>query len=284
MPACHRRQVFAALHGVVHPSIGVYRRLISHQFLGKGMRTDIANWCRDCQACQRSKTTRKPAVAVHPIPVPSRRFSYVHVDLVGPLPTSAEGWSYIMTMMDRSTRRIEAAPVRDTAAATCADTLIDAWVARFGVPAVIASDRGTQFTSQVWAILCRKLGIQHTTTTAYQPQSNGLVERAHCQLKEGLKESLASHAWPSHLPWVLLGMRTTPKDDSAVSSAELVYGIPLVLPSEFVDAAEPPAADFRPGPSFIPTRPIRQPQQETNKQLQQAYIRRRGATSSLTPL
>jgi transposase InsO family protein len=76
------------------------------------------------------------------------------------------------------------------AAATCADTLITAWVARFGVLAVITSNRGTQFTSQVWSILCRKLGILHTTTTAYHPQSNGLVERAHCQLKEGLKTRL----------------------------------------------------------------------------------------------
>jgi hypothetical protein len=164
--------------------------------------------------------------AVQPIPVPSCRFSHVHVDLVGPLPTSAEGWSYIMTMMDRSNRWLEATPVRDMAAATCADTLIAAWVARFGVPAVITSDRGTQFTSQVWTILCRKLGIQHTTTTAYHPQSNGLVERAHRQLKEGLKTRLASHAWPAHLPWVLLGMRTMPKDDSPIYSAE--YSNPIV--------------------------------------------------------
>jgi hypothetical protein len=41
-----------------------------------------------------------------------------------------------------------------------------------------------------------------------------------------------------------------------------------------------------PGLSFIPTRPIRQPQQEANRQLQQArwvYIRRGGATPPLTP-
>ncbi len=85
--ACHRRQVFAALHGVAHPGIRASRRLISHRFLWKGMRTDIANWCRDFQACQRSKTTRQPAAAVQPIPVPSGRFSHVHVDLVGPHPT-----------------------------------------------------------------------------------------------------------------------------------------------------------------------------------------------------
>ncbi len=168
-----------------------------------------------------------------------------------------------MTMMDRSTRWLEATSVRNMAAATCANTLITTWVARFGVPAVITSDRGTQFTSQVWSILCRKLGIIHTTTTAYHPQSNGLVKRAHLQVKEGLKTRLASHEWPAYLPWVLLGMRTLPKDDSAISSAELVYGAPLVLPGEFVDAAKPSAADFlehvRPGLVSIPTRPICRP-------------------------
>jgi hypothetical protein len=73
--------------------------------------------------------------------------------------------------------------------------------------------------------------------------------------KEGLKTRLASHEWPAYLPWVLLGMRTTPKDVSAISSAELVYGTPLVLPGEFLDAAELPAADFlehvQPGPFAI---------------------------------
>jgi hypothetical protein len=81
----------------------VDRCLISHRFLWSWMRIDIANWCRDCQACQMSKTTRQSAAAVQPIPVPSRRYSHMHMDLVSPLPTSTEEWSYI-TMMDRSTR------------------------------------------------------------------------------------------------------------------------------------------------------------------------------------
>jgi hypothetical protein len=66
-------EVFAALHGVAHPGIRASRCLIAHRFLWKGMRADIANWCRDCQeACQRRRTTRHPAAAVQPIPVPSR--------------------------------------------------------------------------------------------------------------------------------------------------------------------------------------------------------------------
>jgi hypothetical protein len=47
-----------------------------------------------------------------------------------------------------------------------------------------------------------------------------------------------------HLPWVLLGLRTAPKEDSGVSAAELVYGAVLALPAEFLSTAEPPVADF----------------------------------------
>ncbi len=41
---------------------------------------------------------------------------------------------------------------------------------------VITSDRGAQFISAIWNSLCSKLRVKHSTTMAYQPQSNGLVE------------------------------------------------------------------------------------------------------------
>ncbi len=81
-------------------------------------------------------------------------------------------------------------------------------------------------------------------TTAYHPQANGMVERAHRQLKDALRARLAGSSWPEHLPWVLLGLRVAPKEDSGISSAELVTGSPLTLPGEFVDVPEPPAEEF----------------------------------------
>jgi hypothetical protein len=47
-----------------------------------------------------------------------------------------------------------------------------------------------------------------------------------------------------HLPWVLLGLQTAPKEDSGILAAELVYGAALALPAEFLSTAEPPATDF----------------------------------------
>jgi hypothetical protein len=81
-------------------------------------------------------------------------------------------------------------------------------------------------------------------TNAYHPQSNGMVERMHGQLKAALRAWLAGSSWPEHLPWVLLGLRTAPKEDNGVSAAELVYRAVLVLPAEFLSTAEPLAAEL----------------------------------------
>ncbi len=135
------------------------------------------------------------------------------------------------------------------------------WIARYGVPAQLTSDRGVQFSSAVWKILCERLGIVHNLTTAYHPQSTGMIERWHRQLKDALRARLAGSKWPGHIPWVLLSLFTTPKEDAAVSSAELVFGVPLVLPGELLEVKEPPAAVFleklrvQP-PNSLPTRPL----------------------------
>jgi hypothetical protein len=125
--------------------------------------------------------------------------------------------------------------MRSTTAVDCANTVIAAWVSQFGVTDVVTSDRGPQFTSAAWAALCDKLNILHHQTTAYHPQSNGMVERFHRQLKDALWARECGAEWAAHLPWVLLGLRAAPKEDSAVSSAELVYGSPLRLPGQLPD-------------------------------------------------
>jgi hypothetical protein len=41
---------------------------------------------------------------VQPIEVPVKRFSHVHIDIVGPLPAANGGYSHLFTVVDRSTR------------------------------------------------------------------------------------------------------------------------------------------------------------------------------------
>jgi len=232
VPVSLRKQLFEAIHNLAHPGTRASRRLIAAKYVWRGLNKDVAAWCRACQHCARGKVTRQPQAPVQPIQIPQQRFSHIHLDIVGPLPASSSGHTHLLTIIDRSTRWLEAVPLSSTSAEACADAVCSAWIARFGVPAAMTSDRGRQFTSAVWTSLCSTLGVEHCTTTSYHPQSNGMVERAHRQLKDALRSRLAGSRWLEHLPWVLLGLRAAPKEDSALSSAEMVFGTQLRLPGE----------------------------------------------------
>jgi hypothetical protein len=84
------------------------------------------------------------------------------------------------------------------------------------------------------------LGKQSINTTAFHLQSNDMVERCNGQLKAAL---WARMEWPDHLPWVLFVTSSAPKEDSTISSAELMSSTTLSLP-EFIQSAEPKAEQF----------------------------------------
>lgn len=84
-----------------------------------------------------------------------------------------------------------------------------------------------------------------------------MLERAHRQLKDALCARLAATDWPAHLPWVLLGLRSAPKEAQDVLSADLIYGSPVALPGQLVGAPAPSATDLadlasQPGALSIP--------------------------------
>lgn len=95
------------------------------------------------------------------------------------------------------------------------------------------TDRGQQFESALWSQLMQLLGTRRFCTTAYHPIANDLVQRFHRQLKGALKCLTDSIHWTKALPMILLGIRTTLKQDLKCTTAEMVYGTTLRLPGEF---------------------------------------------------
>jgi transposase InsO family protein len=91
-----------------------------------------------------------------------------------------------MTIVDRTTRWVEAVPLKGISAEACIEAFMSHWIARFGVPETVTSERGSQFSSFAWSLFCDLLGVRHAMTTAYHSQANGMVERVHRQLKDSL--------------------------------------------------------------------------------------------------
>lgn len=73
--------------------------------------------------------------------VPGQRFDHVNGDLVGPLSLS-RGHTYLLTMVDRATRCLEAVPLSLIATAVVARAFVGSWVARAGAPLDLSSDKG----------------------------------------------------------------------------------------------------------------------------------------------
>ncbi|GBN19492.1 Uncharacterized protein K02A2.6 [Araneus ventricosus] len=185
IPKTHRYQVFRNLHDLAHPGVRATVRLICSRFVWPKMKQDIVNFTRSCIACQKSKIFRHVHSPLAEFKVPNQRFVHINIALIGPLPSS-QGFSYCLTAIDRFSRWPEAMPLTDIRAETVAQALYSGWISRFGVPQRISTDRGAQFTSDVFHSLAKTFGIRLSHTAAYHPQANGAIERWHRTLKAAI--------------------------------------------------------------------------------------------------
>lgn len=233
VPISMRKSIFEKLHSLSHPSVRATRRLIITKYFWPNMRKDINQWASSCLACQRSKIYKHTKSPIHKIEIPAGRFDHIHMDLVGPLPIS-NGYRYLLTVIDRNSRWPEAYPLRDISARTVSKIFVENYIPRFGVPSKITVDQGKQFTSNLFNELTILMGSHKIHTSPYHPQANGMIERFHRQLKTSIKASNDSTNWSELIPFILLGLRSSVKEDLECSPAELVYGQTLRLPGELV--------------------------------------------------
>ena len=73
-------------------------------------------------------------------------------------------------------------------AKTVTQAMIRHWLTVFDVPAVICSDRGTQFVGAWFCLMCKYMGVRHARTVAYHSRSNGRAEVAGRQLFEMFRQ------------------------------------------------------------------------------------------------
>ncbi|KMQ87188.1 reverse ribonuclease integrase [Lasius niger] len=169
---------------------------IAQLYYWPGMFRDIARHVRACDICLAHKASQqRPAGNLHTAPV-AAPWHQVSVDLVGPLPRSNHGHTWLLTMQDRFTKWLEVAPLRKATSVNVTRALTDRVIYRHGCPQWLISDNGTQLKSRQLEKLMTTFGIQHRTSPPYTPQCNP-VERANRTLKTMLAQY---HETTGHSP------------------------------------------------------------------------------------
>ncbi|XP_064110379.1 uncharacterized protein LOC135218159 [Macrobrachium nipponense] len=91
---------------------------------------------------------------------------------------------------------------------------------------VLQTDCGTNFTSRNFKRKIEELGVKHTTSTPYHPESQGQVERFHQTLKSVLKKFCfeTGSEWDKELQYALFATRSIQNETIGLSPFKLVFG------------------------------------------------------------
>ena len=123
---------------------------------------DIRQFVEKCAVCQTEKSDHTLAkgmlMSTH---IPESKWSEIPLDFVTDLPPSATGLDSILVTVDKATRMVHLAPCRKNITASGTAQLLWNTVIRYhGLPRVIYSDRGPQFTARAWQELWKLTGTK----------------------------------------------------------------------------------------------------------------------------
>ncbi len=140
-------------------------------------------------------------------------FDCVVFDVIGPLPTTANGNRFILTMIDYFSKWAEAYALLNHKAETVADCIVKRWIAHHGIPVRIHSDNAPEFRGHVITRLKKMLSMKGTFTMPYRPQSNGLCERMNQTIENIIKCTVREDRinWDKSLDLVMMAYRSNPQ-------------------------------------------------------------------------
>ena len=159
--------------------------------------------------------------------------------MVGPLKGGTHKQRYLLVMVDKFTKWIEAKPVKTAESGPVID-FISGVVHRYGVPHSIITDNDTNFTADEVKLWCKNMGIKLDYASVYHPQTNGQVEQANGLIMSGIKPGLVRSLtksdthWVEELDSVLWRLRTTPNRTTGFTPFFMVYGAEAVLPCDII--------------------------------------------------
>jgi hypothetical protein len=236
------KDVVIRSHEEGHFGIKRTSEILATRFWWPLWKSDVHRIVLNCQVCckrkgphQRSNLQVKRYTAGSP-------FQRIALDIAGPFPVTERGSKYICCVGDLYTKWIEAFPIPNFSASTICELLVQHVISRFGVPEEIHSDRGSNFESEIFALICERLSIRKTRSTPYRPQSDGFIEKFNRTMVDALsKMAQVQKDWDLLLCLILMFYRATVQNSTGCSPALLMLGREINLP---IDIMYPPQIDF----------------------------------------
>lgn len=159
---------------------------VRKRFTWKNMIADVINFVNSCETCKKLKNQNPPKTPFLPAPVPTEPAQKISMDLLGPL----KNHSFILTVIDHFSRHLELYNLHQITANAVTKAFLS-YISTHGKPNIALTDKGSQFTSDLFHAICKKIKIHIKHTTVCNPQANGLSERINTQIKTAINTMLS---------------------------------------------------------------------------------------------
>lgn len=202
-------------------------RLENHGIDWPSRYRDVQIFVRRCPCCQLMRQIKVP-ITTNPYTVATYYpMDRLNVDTIGPLPEDKDGYKHILVVIDAFTRFVELYRTKDTTGESAAEALVQ-HVGRYGTPAEIMTDRGTQFRNDLISALQRQLQVEHSFGAPYSHEENSMVERANKEVNRHLRNIVfhdkIKSEWSLSLPIVQRILNSQVHHATKVSPAQLLFG------------------------------------------------------------
>jgi len=212
--------------------------LLTRKYFWPNMDQEVTQYVKSCAICQKIKARRhKPYGEMQALPRPLQPMTEITMDFITDLPPSmldACVYDSILVIVDRCTRWAMYIPVNKTITASeLAQVFYSKWVAMYGLPDGIVSDRGSVFTSDYWSALAFETQITRRLSTAFHPQTDGQTERQNQVLEAYLRCycSTKQDEWAKWLPFAAFASNNSTSQSLSDSPNNVLMGFhPRIRP------------------------------------------------------
>ncbi|GMF56187.1 unnamed protein product [Phytophthora fragariaefolia] len=187
-----------------HPGQAKTLLILLEKYYWKSMSQSVGSYIESCELYQRNKSVRGKAPGLlHPLKIPANRWEHISMDFLSPLPTTDEGFTAALVIVDRLTKRAHFVATHSTpTAASTAQLFCDFYQRLHGLPTSIVSDRDTKFTTALWRSIMEHQGTQLHVSTTFKPSTDGQSEVTIKFVSEYLRHFVSPHQtnWDKLLP------------------------------------------------------------------------------------
>ena len=229
-----RQQLTEEIHEATgHRGEWAVQKSVQLRFYWPRMKDDVSYLVKSCPTCQKRSTQKMhiPVTVSHPPAL----FEKVYVDVMKMPPACGKNW--IVLCRDDASGVTEGRALSRDSSKQLAAFFREQILYRYGAIREVVTDNGPSLRG-AFERLAKDFNVNQIKISPYNPQANGVVERAHFIIREALMRICRGDPslWPRYLQAAIFADRITTRRVTSFSPFFLLHGTHPLLPCDLADA------------------------------------------------